>query len=206
MRRKREDELSIFEPRNSMACGIELVDVIDEQMLPREFVQINNQRRRGAVQVTFEVEKRSTKRVDEFAGKGGRQPVGKRCTCVVHQASQPAHELRRTSVEPRMMAIGAVLVVAAGNGIEGFPMDLHAKTLLVVLTKPKRVENLARLGVTAGVQRMPTVLLRPADHLSADDRANGILLAFVLEHCPCFGHADLLGRRPPCRRRVPRRW
>src|SRR5450759_1038514 len=123
MWREREDELSVPKPGNSMLCGIELVDVIDERILRGEFFQVNNQRLRGAVQVTFEVEERATQRIDEFARKGGRQPLGKRCTGIVHQASQPPHELRRTSVEPRMMAIRAVLVVATGNGIEGLTMD-----------------------------------------------------------------------------------
>ena len=43
-----------------MLCGIELVDVIDEQMLCGEFFQVNNQRPRGAVHVTFEVEEHAT--------------------------------------------------------------------------------------------------------------------------------------------------
>jgi hypothetical protein len=53
-----------------------LVDVIDEQILGGEFFQVNNQRPRGAVQVTFEVEERAAQRVDEFAGKRGRQAIG----------------------------------------------------------------------------------------------------------------------------------
>ena len=60
MRRKREDELPVFEPRDLMICGIELVDVVDEQVLPREFVQVNNQGPGGAIQVAFEVEERTT--------------------------------------------------------------------------------------------------------------------------------------------------
>ena len=194
MRRKREDELSIVEPRNAMLCGIELVDVIDEQILRGEFSQMNNQRPGGAVQVTFEVEERPTQRVDELAGKSGRQPLGKRCTGIVHQASQPPHELWRTSVEPRMMAIRTVLVVATGNGIQGLTMDLHAKALFVMLPEAKSVQHVARFLAATGIQRVPTVLFRSPDHLSADDRANGILLAFVLEHRPGFCHADLLRR------------
>ena len=153
MWRAREDELSVFEPGNSMLCGIELVAVIDEQIPGGEFFQVNNQRPRGAVQVAFEVEERATQRVDELAGKSGRQALGKRCTGNVHQASQPPHELWRTSLEPRLMAIGAVLVVATGNGIEGLSMDLHAKALFVMLPEAKSVRHVARFLAAAGVQR-----------------------------------------------------
>ena len=90
MRRKREDELSIVEPRNSMLCGIELVDVIDEQILRGEFFQINNQRPGGAVQVTFEVEERPTQRVDEFAGERGDNPSANAAQALyTRQASHP---------------------------------------------------------------------------------------------------------------------
>src|SRR5271165_5366946 len=196
MGRKREDELSIFEPRNAMLCGIELVDVIDERILCWEFFEVNNQRLWGAVQVTFNVEERATQRIDEFAGEGWRQPLSKRCTCIIHQASQPPHELRRTSVEPRMMAIGATLVVATGNGIEGLTMDLHAKALFVMLPEAKGVQHIACFPTAAGIQRMPAVLFWSADHLSADNRAHGLLLGFALEHRPCFGDADLLRHGP----------
>ena len=92
-----------------MLCGIELVDVIDEQVLRGELFQVPNQRPRGAVQVTLEVEEHATQRVDEGAGQRGRQPLGKRRTGIAHQARQPPHELRRTSVKPRLMAIGVPL-------------------------------------------------------------------------------------------------
>ena len=51
-----------------MLFGIELVDVIDEQVLRGESSQVHNQRPRSAVHVTFEVEERATQRVDEGPG------------------------------------------------------------------------------------------------------------------------------------------
>ena len=60
-----------------------------------------------------------------------------------------------------MMAIGTLLVVAAGNGIEVFVMDLDAITLFVMLSQPKRVQHLVRFRVATGVQRVPTVFRRP---------------------------------------------
>ena len=95
-----------------------------------------------------------------------------------------------------MMAIGAVLVVATGNGIEGLSVDLHAKALFVMLPEAESVEHVARFLVAAGIQRVPTVLLRSPDHLSTDDREHGLLLGFILEHRPCFGDANLLGGPP----------
>ena len=75
VRREREDELSVFKPGNLVLCGIELIDVMDEQVLLGEFFQVNDQRPRGAVQVTFVVEERAAQRADKLAGKSGRPGV-----------------------------------------------------------------------------------------------------------------------------------
>jgi hypothetical protein len=177
-----------------MFCGIEVVDVIDEQVLFGELFQVDDQRIRSAVDVPLEVEEQATQGVHKLAGEAGRQPRGKLRTCVVHQASQPPHELQWTSVEPRMVAIWAFLVVPTGNSVEELAMDLYAITLLVMLTQTKRIQDLARLDVAAGVQRVPTVLLRSANHLPTDDRTDSILLAFALEHRARFSNANLLRR------------
>ncbi len=111
MRGKRENELSVLKPGNSVLGSVEAIDVVDEQILLREFFHVNNQCLRRTVEVSLAVEECATYRADEFAGQSGRQPLQQRCTRIVDQTSQPAHQLRRTAVEPGVVAIRTLLVV-----------------------------------------------------------------------------------------------
>ena len=128
--------------------------------------------------------------------RAGDNCFEERCTRIIDQACQPSDQLWGASMEPGPMAIGTLLVIAAGNGIQKLVMDLHAKALFVMLPQAKRVQHLARFRVAAGVQRVPTVFLRPTDHLPADDRAHGLFGGFVLEHRACLRDADLFGPSP----------
>ena len=60
-----------------------------------------------------------------------------------------------------MMAIGAVLVVATGNDIEGLTVDLHAKALFMMLPEAKRVQYVAHESVLDRRVRLSAVGCRP---------------------------------------------
>ena len=54
-----------------MLCGVEPIDVLDEQILLAEFLQVNDQGVRRAVEISCAVEECATYRTDEGAGKSG---------------------------------------------------------------------------------------------------------------------------------------
>lgn len=71
MRGKREYELAVRKPGDSVLGGIELIDVIDKQVLLGEFLQVDNQRLRRTVEVPLAMEEGATQRIDESTGKSG---------------------------------------------------------------------------------------------------------------------------------------
>jgi len=79
-------------PRVGGSRDIERMQIaaVERMRLLGEFFQVNDQCSRRTVKVSLVVEERATHRTDEFAGKRGRQPLEKRCTRVIDQASQPS--------------------------------------------------------------------------------------------------------------------